>query len=212
MKKLLLLFVATFVTFMSLKAQNLNTETILRHLKRAEVCIEMNKIDDAINEYQKIMKIAPDWANIYMYLGNVYALKNDDASMEKSIEYYKQFLQMTKDKELYDEASDKLARMEMVSELKAKEMENAEKLVGLWRTSLHNKYTGQPLFIFNITKTPVENKYQITLSPKSVIYDNIVNNKAYSETINNSLNWIFTFQESYIPCLFQYHNDLQFLQ
>ena len=121
MKKLLMLLVATFVIVMSLKAQNFDTEKVLRHLNRAEVCIEMNKIDDAIKEYQEIVKIAPNWSNVYMYLGNSYSLKDDDISLSKSIEYYNKFLQMTDDQELYIEAKDRISRVEMVRELKAKE-------------------------------------------------------------------------------------------
>ena len=199
MKKLLMLLVATFVIVMSLKAQNFDTEKVLRHLNRAEVCIEMNKIDDAIKEYQEIVKIAPNWSNVYMYLGNSYSLKDDDISLSKSIEYYNKFLQMTDDQELYIEAKDRLSRVEMVRELKAKETKRHAQLLGTWKTSLHDKYTGRPWFIINITKTPIQNQYQITLSPKSFMYNNIINTKAYSEIIDDEITWMITYLETYIP-------------
>lgn len=207
MKKLLMLLVATFVIVMSLKAQNFDTEKVLRHLNRAEVCIEMNKIDDAIKEYQEIVKIAPNWSNVYMYLGNSYSLKDDDISLSKSIEYYNKFLQMTDDQELYIEAKDRLSRVEMVRELKAKETENMENLVGTWKTSFHDKYTGKPWFVFKITKTPNPNKFQISLSSQSMMYGKLVNSKDYSEIIDGNMNWTYTFQESYIPSQAKYNTQ-----
>lgn len=197
MKNLLLtilLFVVVFV-----QGQNLDATKIARHLNRADVCIEMNYIDDAIKEYNEIVKIAPDWPNIYMYLANTYALKGDETSLAKAMENYRKFMQMTDDKELYYEAQNKLSRIEMMTEIKAKEQEKEENLVGSWRTVLHNRYTGQPFFIFDIAKTPVPNKYQIIVSPKSLMYNNLINTKAYAEIIDGKLDFSYTFQETYIP-------------
>lgn len=178
---------------------SLEAEKISRLLNHADVCIEMNYIDEAIKKYDEIVSIAPGWANVYLYLGNTYALKGDDASLRKAMENYQKFMQLTDDQDLYYEAQDKLSRIEMMAELKGKEDENTENLVGTWRTALHNKYTGQPYFICDITKTPIPNKYQIVLSPKSLMYNNIVNTKAYSEVINGKISWTYTFQETYIP-------------
>lgn len=177
----------------------LEADQVSRHLKRAEVCIEMNYIDDAIKEYNEIVEIAPNWPNVYMYLGNTYSLKGDDASLGKAIENYKKFMQMTDDRELYYEAQDKLSRVEMMIELKGKEAELEENFVGKWRSALYNKYTGQPWFIMDINRTPETNKFQITLSPKSLMFNNIVNKKAYAEIIDGKIGFSYTFQETYIP-------------
>ena len=180
-------------------------EKVSRLLNRADVCIEMSYIDEAIKQYDEIVSIAPGWANVYMYLGNTYALKGDDASLKKAMENYKKFMQLTDDQDLYFEAQDKYSRVEMMTEIKSKEDEKAENLVGLWRSSLYNKYTGQPWFIVDISKTPIPNKYQIILSPNSMMYSNIVNTKAYSEIIDGKISWSYSFQETYIPSQSKYN-------
>lgn len=178
---------------------SLEAEKVSRLLNHADVCIEMNYIDEAIKKYDEIVSIAPGWANVYMYLGNTYASKGDAASLKKAIKSYKTFMQLTDDQDLYYDAKDKLSRVEMMTELKGKEDKNEENLVGTWKSDLYNKYTGQPWFIVDISKTAIPNKYQITLSPKSLMYSNIVNTKAYSEVIDGKISWSYTFQETYIP-------------
>ena len=180
-------------------------EEVARHLNRADVCIEMNYIDNAIKEYDEIIKMVPFWPNAYMYLANAYSLKNDEESLAKAMKNYKVFMQMTDDKELYYEAQDKLSRMEMMSELKAAEVEKVENFVGTWRTDLHDKYTGQPFFIFDISKTPVPNRFEIKLSPKSLMYSNIVNTKAFVDVIDNQITFSYTSQETYIPSQSKYN-------
>ena len=181
------------------------TEDVTRLLNHADVCIEMNYIDEAIKKYEEIVAIAPGWANVYMYLGNTYASKGDAASLKKAKENYQKFMLLTDDQDLYFEAQDKLSRIEMMVELKGREDEKVENLVGTWKTTLHNKYTGQPFFILNITKTPEPNKYQITVSPKSLMYNNIVNTKAYAEIIDGRMGFSYTFQETYIPSQSKYN-------
>lgn len=180
-------------------------EDVARHLNRADVCIEMNYIDNAIKEYDEILKIAPFWANAYMYLANAYSLKNDEVSLAKARKNYKIFMRLTDDQKLYNEAKDKVSRMEMVSELMAKEDEKAENLVGTWKSEIYDEYTGRPWFVVDISKTAIPNKYQIILSPKSMMYDNIVNTKAYSDAIDGKISWTYTFQETYVPSQFGYN-------
>lgn len=180
-------------------------DEVARHLNRADVCIEMNYIDNAIKEYDEIVKMVPFWANAYMYLANAYSLKNDETSLAKAMKNYKIFMQMTDDKELYYEAQDKLSRVEMMTELKGKESEKEENLIGTWRSGLHNKHTGQPWFVVDISKTSIPNKYQIILSPKSMMYSNIVNTKAYSDVIDGKISWSYTFKETYIPSQSKYN-------
>lgn len=177
---------------------NSQAEEIARHLNRADVCIEMNYIDNAIMEYDEIVKMAPFWPNGYMYLANAYSLKNDKASAAKALRNYKIFMRLTDDYELYNEAKDKVSRMEMMSELIAKKDEKVESLLGTWRAVIHS-YSEQPIFVFDISKTPIPNKYQIILSPKSTTYSNIVNPKAYSEVVDGKLRWSYTFQDTYVP-------------
>lgn len=173
-------------------------DDVARHLNRADVCLEMNYVDNAIKEYDEILKIAPFWPNAYMYLADAYSLKKDEESMAKARKNYKIFMRLTDDLKLYNEAKDKVSRMEMMSELIAKEDEKAESIVGTWRTVIHTD-ADQPVFIFDISKTPNPNKYQIILSPKSTAYGNIVNPKAYSEVIDGKLRWSYTFQNTYVP-------------
>lgn len=180
-------------------------EKVSHLLNRADVCIEMNYIDEAIKEYDKIIEIAPGWANVYMYLGNTYASKGDAVSLQKAKENYNKFLQLTDNQDLFYEAQDKLSRIEMMTELKTKEEEKTENLVGSWRSNLHNKYTGQPWFVVDISKTSIPNKYQIILSPKSMMYSNIVNTKAYSDVIDGKISWSYTFKETYIPSQSKYN-------
>lgn len=184
---------------------SLEAEKVSRLLNHADVCIEMNYIDEAIKKYEEIVSIAPGWANAYMYLGNTYASKGDAVSLKKAKENYQKFMHLTDDQDLYYEAQDKLSRIEMMVELKGREDENIENLVGLWRSGLYNKYTGQPWFIVEISKTAIPNKYQIILSPKSMMYENIVNTKGYSEVIDGKIYWNYTFQETYIPSQTKYN-------
>lgn len=184
---------------------SLEADKVSRHLNRADVCIEMNYIDNAIKEYNEIVKIAPGWANVYMYLGNTYTLKGDETSLKLANECYDIFLQLTDDQTLYYEAQDKLSRVEMMSELKGKEDENAENLVGTWKSVIHDDYTGQPWFVVDISKTSIPNRYQIILSPKSMMYNNIVNKKAYSDIIDGKIGWAYSFQETYIPSQTKYN-------
>lgn len=181
------------------------SEDIARHLNRADVCIEMDYIDNAIKEYDEILKIAPFWPNAYMYLANAYSLKNDEASLAKARKNYKIFMRLTDDQKLYNEAKDKVSRMEMMSELIAKEDEKVENLIGTWKSDIYDEYTGQPWFVIDISKTSIPNKYQIILSPKSMMYNNIVNSKAYSEIIDGKISWAYTFQETYIPSQTKYN-------
>lgn len=180
-------------------------EDVTRLVNRANVCIEMNYLDEAIKEYGKIVEIAPGWADVYMYLADTYATKGDQASLKKAENDYKIFMQLTDNEKLYFEAKDKLSRVEMMTELRTKETENADNLVGTWRSDIHSVYTGKPWFVIDIAKTAIPNKYQITLSPKSLMYDNIVNTKAYSEFIGNTVCWSFSFQDSYIPSQSKYN-------
>lgn len=183
---------------------SIEADKVSRHLNRADVCIEMNYIDNAIKEYNEIVKIAPGWANVYMYLGNTYTLKGDETSLKLANECYDIFLQLTDDQTLYYEAQDKLSRVEMMTELKGKEDENAENLVGTWKSDIHDDYTGQPWFVVDISKTSIPNRYQIILSPKSMMYNNIVNKKAYSDIIDGKIDWTYTSQETYIPSQTKY--------
>lgn len=180
-------------------------EDVARHLNRADVCIEMNYIDNAIKEYEKILEIAPFWPNAYMFLANAYSLKNDEVSLAKARQNYKIFMRLTDDQKLYNEAKDKVSRMEMMSELIAKEDEKAESLVGTWKSDIYDEYTGQPWFVVDILKTSIPNKYQIILSPKSMMYNNNVTTKAYSDIIDGKISWAYTFQESYIPSQTKYN-------
>lgn len=182
-------------------------EEVSRHIIRADVCIENGYIDKAIEEYNKIVEIAPGWANVYMYLGNTYASKGDALSLQKAKENYNVFVQLTDDRDLFYEAQDKLSRIEMMAELKGKEDENTENLVGTWRSTLYDKYTGQPYFIVDIAKTSIPNRYQIILSPKSLMYENIVSTKAYSDVIDGKISWSYTFQQTYIPNQTKYNID-----
>ena len=177
---------------------SLEAEKVSRLLNHADVCIEMNYIDEAIKKYEEIVAIAPGWANVYMYLGNTYVMKGDASSLEKAKENYSKFMKLTDDRDLFFEAKDKFSRVEMMTELKGKEDETAENLLGTWRAVIHTD-TEQPIFVFDISKTPIPNRYQIILSPKSTTYSNIVNPKAYSEVINGELRWSYTFQNTYIP-------------
>lgn len=191
-----------------LKPQKLTAneaEQVSRLLNRADVCIEMNYVDNAIKEYEKIVEIAPGWANVYMYLGNTYVSKGDALSLQKAKENYNKFLQLTDDQDLYYEAQDKLSRVEMMTELRGKEDENAENLVGVWKSEIYDAYTGRPWFVIDIAKTSVSNKYQIVLSPKSMMYNNIVNTKAYTEVIDGKIGWSFSFQDTYIPSQSKYN-------
>lgn len=183
---------------------SLEADKVSRHLNRADVCIEMNYIDNAIKEYNEIVKIAPGWANVYMYLGNTYTIKGDEASLKLAVECYDIFMQLTNDQNLYYEAQDKLSRVEMMSELKGKEDINAENLVGTWKSDIYDEYTGQPWFVVDISKTSIPNKYQIVLSPKSMMYNNNVTTKAYSDIIDGKISWGYTFQETYIPSQTKY--------
>ena len=187
------------------KLTSREVEDVTRLVNRADVCIEMNYLDEAIKEYDKIVEIAPGWADVYMYLADTYATKGDQASLKKAESNYKIFMQLTDNEKLYFEAKDKLSRVEMMTELRTKETENADNLVGTWRSDIHSVYTGKPWFVIDIAKTAIPNKYQITLSPKSMMYDNIVNAKAYSEFIGNTFCWSFSFQDSYIPSQSKYN-------
>ena len=178
---------------------------VARHLNRADVCIEMNYIDKAIMEYNEIVKIAPGWPNVYMYLGNTYTMKGDEVSLKIASECYDIFMKLTDDQSLYYEAQDKLSRVEMMTELKGQEDEKVENLVGTWKSDIYDEYTGRPWFVIDISKTSIPNKYQIILSPKSMMYNNIVNTKAYSEIIDGKISWAYTFQESYIPSQTKYN-------
>lgn len=193
-----------------LKPQQLTSfeaEKVSRLLNHADVCIEMNYIDEAIKKYDEIVAIAPGWANVYMYLGNTYVMKGDASSLEKAKENYSKFMKLTDDQDLYFEAKDKFSRVEMMTELKGKEDENAENLIGVWKSGIYNDYTGQPWFVIDISKTAIPNKYQLVLSPKSLMYNNIVNTKAYVEVINGKISWSYTFQESYIPDQSKYNTQ-----
>ena len=180
-------------------------EDVSRHLNRADVCIEMNYIDNAINEYEEILKIAPFWPNAYMFLANAYSLKNDGVSLAKARKNYRIFMRLTNDQNLYNEAKDKVSRMEMMSELIAKEDEKAENLVGVWKSDIYDEYTGRPWFIVDISKTSIPNKYQIILSSKSMMYNSIVNTKAYSDVIDGKISWSYTFRDTYIPSQGKYN-------
>ena len=85
-------------------------EDVSRHLNRADVCVEMGYIDNAIKEYDEILKIAPFWSNAYMYLADAYSLKNDEVSLAKARKNYKIFMRLTDDQKLYNEAKDKVSR------------------------------------------------------------------------------------------------------
>jgi tetratricopeptide (TPR) repeat protein len=172
-------------------------EDVARHLNRADVCIEMGYIDNAIKEYEKILEIAPFWPNAYMFLA--------ESSLAKARKNYKIFMRLTDDQDLYNEAKDKVSRMEMMSELIGMEDENAENLVGTWKSDIYDEYTGQPWFVVDISKTSIPNKYQIILSPKSMMYNNKVSTKAYSDIIDGKISWAYSFQETYIPSQAKYN-------
>lgn len=186
---------------------SLEAEKVSRLLNHADVCIEMNYIDEAIKKYDEIVAIAPGWANAYMYLGNTYVMKGDASSLEKAKENYRIFMKLTDDQDLYFEAKDKFSRVEMMTELKAKEDENAENLVGVWKSKLYDQYTGRPWFVVDISKTSIPNKYQIILSSKSMMYNSIVNTKAYSDVIDGKISWSYTFQDTYIPSQGKYNME-----
>ena len=204
MKRVFLILVAMLAVTLA-QAQNNIEEEISRHLVRANVCIEMNFIDDAIKEYEEIVKIAPNWPNVYMYLGNSYSQKGDNASIGKAIEYYNKFLQMTNDQELYQEARNNLSRLEMMAEIKDRENVKIGNLIGTWKTEWYNKHNGKPLFVFEILETPTPGKYQIKLSPQGEYFNDVVNNVAYSDIINDKIAWNTTFQKTYIPSQSKYN-------
>jgi tetratricopeptide (TPR) repeat protein len=65
------------------------SEKFLRHYEKAlDYFIYQDKLELAVKEYQKVIRINPKWAQTYYDLGFIYSLKNDPNNSVKNYQTY----------------------------------------------------------------------------------------------------------------------------
>ncbi len=72
--------------------KNKTTEKFLKHYEKAlDYFIYQDKLELAIKEYHRVIKMNPLWAQTYYDLGFIYSLKNDPQNSSK---FYQQYLKL----------------------------------------------------------------------------------------------------------------------
>ena len=115
-------------------AQNISDEA-MRHFDRGQAAVEMAKspadYEDAIKEFERAMRLAPDWPDVYYNLGLI---------QEKVDKYDDAIGNLTKYLELSPNASDSrdvkkfIAKIEYKMEKAKAEYDKIKDLLGTWET------------------------------------------------------------------------------
>ncbi|MDR0874098.1 MAG: tetratricopeptide repeat protein [Prevotellaceae bacterium] len=207
MKKLILLLSFTTLALSSYAQENNQDEETRRIMKmynQAGMAMKMNNIDDAISRYEEIIRLAPDFPDTYMMLGDAYAKKTGDVSaVEKAIKAYQQYLQLNPQAENADEVQAVIDQMEYLFGTLHKKEEARANLIGRWASNIDSD--APCLFILNIQE--IAGKIKIDLEPSSMAYSaNLVSKTAYAETTEDGgYFFYFTDDNTYLPSQASYN-------
>jgi len=201
MKKIALLILATVLSTI-IYAQESTNDQVIRHLKRAETAYEMQYYQDAIREYEAVIKLQPDYADAYYNLALICEQMQDDQYLQQAIAHYRTYIALVPAEK--DAITKKIYELELRAEIKMGEKERFESIIGTWKTTTYDRKTGRPDCIIEIT--PFEDKLRLKLLPSSKIYStsftNIVATAVlYKEqkTQKESVLFTYTDDKNYVP-------------
>jgi len=194
MSKKFILTVA--VIFLSTAIYAQDNEQVFRHIKRAETAYKMENYTDAIEEYEKVIKIDPKHADAYYNLAVICEKMQTDYYLRQAIGYYKKYMELVPREK--DNIREKVYELEYLMEKKVQGKEHFESVLGFWKTTTYDQKTGQPDYIVEIT--PFQGKLRVKLLPNSKMYSTSLNNiVATVELYKENLLFTYTDNKNHVP-------------
>jgi len=151
----------------------------------------MGNYADAIEEYEKAIKLDPSYADAYYNVATICEKLHTDIYLQKAIEYYKKYIKLVPAET--NSINDKIYELEYLMEQKVKSKEHFESVLGFWKMTTHNQEINQSDCIIEII--PFQGKIRIKLLSDSKIYSNTLTNIVATTEVNKD-NLLFTYTDN----------------
>ena len=178
-----------------------NRDDVNRLLARAATAYEMGNYEDALNEYKKVQKLAPNHPDLYKAIAEVYEKLGSVTDLVSAMESYEAYLRLAPKAKDREAILKKTASLEYIIETKIKQEKILDDFSGIWISNLHTEKTKTPLFMFSITEPGKEGKFRVELLPESGFFSkSIINSKVNVVPDNkNGIRFTFADAQAYIP-------------
>lgn len=194
MKKIIL---SVIVVIFSITIYAQKNEEFNRHLTYAETAFKMGNYKDAIEEYEEVVKLNPNYADAWYNLAIICSEKLHTIDyLKKAIEYYKKYAALVPAEKAVTE--EKIFALEYRVKKGAQSEKHLESVLGFWKTTSYNPKTGQPDAIIEVTS--FQGKLRIKLLQNSNIYSGTLTNiVANADLYQESLVFGYTDDKNYVP-------------
>lgn len=191
--KRLILSIITIILSLTIYAQS---EEILRHIKYAETAYKLENYKDAIDEYETVIKLDPNYADAYYNSAVICEKMQTDYYFKKAIEHYKKYIQLVPKEK--NAINDKIFELEYLLKKEIESKKQLANVLGTWKTTSYNSRTGQPDYIVEIVE--FQGKLRVKLLPNSRMFSNTLTNiVATTELYKNSLLFTYTDNKNWVP-------------
>jgi len=118
--------------------QNDADTEIKRSLATARAAYKLGEYQDALNEYLKVSKLAPDFSDIYKAIGDAYEKIGGEDNLQKAADSYKHYLSLSPNAGDKDSIQEKIYQLEYLSKKQAEKDFILDDINGLWVSNLVN--------------------------------------------------------------------------
>jgi tetratricopeptide (TPR) repeat protein len=162
-----------------------NRDDVTRLLARAKTAYEMENYEDALREYKKVQKLAPNHPDLYKAKAVVYKKLGSVNDLTSAMESYETYLRLAPKADDRDAILKEIASLEYIIETKIRDGIVLDDLSGVWvamdnltvtktdRKTLESTWHCD--FIFEISEIQKTGKYTVTIQKEGSRY--------YRETI-----------------------------
>jgi hypothetical protein len=187
MKFFLLFLTVFYLSFHFANAQQSYDAKTFRHKVRAERAYETNNYTDALKEYEEVIKITPNDAEVWCNMAVICESMKTANSLKLAIEYYTNYRDLASS-EKKDMINTKIYEIEYDLEKEEEYKTKSESLLGKWRYVKNGKIDSK------IEISQFENMVRVRLLKTSSIYTNWRHYSFVSTTEFNRGSLLFSFE------------------
>ena len=176
-----------------------SADEVKRLLSRAKTAYSMGEYTDALNEYLKVQKMAPNYPDIYKALGDVYGKLVTTNDLREAITNYNKYLELSPNAQDRENILEKIASVEYKTEKQAKQEQILDDLSGLWVSNLN--LNNRPYVALKVEEVQQSGKFRVTLLPESSIFRRSIINKTVNiaPEKDNSFRFVLADAVAYNP-------------
>jgi tetratricopeptide (TPR) repeat protein len=189
-------------------AQQDRAEELRRHIRYAQTAAKNGNYQDALNEYNNALKLAPQEAEIYKAIGAVHEKLATTADLKAAIKHYNRYVELAPNASDVRQIKDKIYDLEYMMKTQINQDSILDDLSGQWVAvdSLEiymDENTGKMSFwtdfIFNIEEIQKTGTYRVTMEARgSKNYSDNLIEKTINIVPAKNNSFTFTFAKSVV--------------